>query len=242
MNKIKILVVEDELITATHIATVLKEKGYDVPPPIVKGEDVPAIAAIEKPNVIIMDINLAGKLNGIETAKIITSTSNTPIIFLTANADDATFEKSKSALPYAFISKPFKAEELLRTVEVIINLPIAQFPPQDLSAKPSRNEKSIFVTSRNKKVKIDTDKILYILADRNYCTVVTNSKEYVLSMSLGVFEKKVHLDTLIRVHRSYLVNLTAVDSLDEHYVFIGQKSIPIGKSYKNLLRTKIKIL
>jgi len=66
-----------------------------------------------------MDIQLAGQLDGIETAKIVAETTKIPIIFMTANVDDKTFEKSKEAFPYAFLSKPFKSDELVRTIELI---------------------------------------------------------------------------------------------------------------------------
>lgn len=242
MEEYKVLVVEDELITATHIAAVLTEQGYVVPEPIIKGEDVPVLAAKEKPDVILMDINLAGKLDGVETARILTSTMNVPIIFLTSNSDEKTFEESKSALPHAFLTKPFKAEELIRTIEVVINRHKNHTQEQNGTPSNKSDERSIFVPSKNKKVKIHIDNIQYVVADRNYCTVVTTSKEYVLSMSLGAFEKKIPAEAFTRVHRSYLINLDAVDSLDDHYVFIGQKTIPIGNSYKKMLQSKIRIV
>ena len=241
MTKKKILVVEDELITATHIVSVLEEKGYTVLEPLIKGEDVPAVVAKEKPNAIIMDINLAGKLNGVETARIISSTTDVPIIFLTSNSDEKTFEESKSALPHAFLTKPFKTEELLRTIDVVITRHQSQ-PAKSNDESLKSGDKSIFVTSKNKKVKIHIENIKYVVADRNYCTVVTTGKEYVLSMSLGAFEKKIPYEVFTRIHRSYLINLDAVDSLDDHYVFIGQKSIPIGNSYKKMLQSKIRIV
>ncbi len=241
MTKTKILVVEDELITATHITSVLEEKGYEVPEPIIKGEEVPEIVAKEKPDAIIMDINLAGKLDGVETARIISGTTDIPIIFLTSNSDEQTFEESKTALPHAFLTKPFKSEELLRTIDVVINRHQSH-SPQESSSVSITEDKSIFVTSKNKKVKIHIENIKYVVADRNYCTVVTTSKEYVLSMSLGVFEKKIPSESFTRIHRSYLINLEAVDSLDDHHVFIGQKSIPIGNSYKKMLQSKIRIV
>lgn len=117
---IKILLVEDELIIAEHISNELQKYGFIILEILTRGEDALEFLAKIKPDLIIMDIQLSGQLNGIETAKIILDTCNIPVIFLTANIDDATFEKSRLAAPYAFIGKPFKSKELVRTIWIVM--------------------------------------------------------------------------------------------------------------------------
>ena len=242
MSKGKILIVEDELLTATHIQQILEDNQYEVLEPQIKGEKVPGIVAQERPDAVIMDIQLAGNLDGLETAKIISETSDVAIIFLTSNSDDSTFEKSKESSPYAFLSKPFKEEEILRTVDLVIG------KHQSASNKSAQNDEDIagaahvFVSTKDKKIRLHLDDVLYVQADRNYCTVYTHEKQHVLSSSLGAFQRKIPETTLTRIHRSYLVNMVHVDSLDDHYVFIKKKAIPIGKSYRKSLQSKIRTL
>uniref|UniRef100_UPI0040478FBF response regulator n=1 Tax=Mariniflexile sp. TaxID=1979402 RepID=UPI0040478FBF len=69
-------------------------------------------------DILLLDINLKGKIDGIETAQIMQKTYNIPIIYLTANADEAHFNRAKSTNPYAFISKPFKKLDLERAIEI----------------------------------------------------------------------------------------------------------------------------
>lgn len=238
----KILVVEDELIIGAHISTVLRENDYEVPEVVQRGEDVPGMIASEQPNLIIMDIQLAGQLDGIETAKIISQTSRIPVIFLTSNTDTATFERSKEAYPYAFLSKPFNQENLLRTIEVINNrLHYAE-------GKVNREDVAlelldrIFVKDKEKMVRINVADILYVNAERNYCSIVTAEKKYMLSVNLKTFESKASSASFVRIHRSYLVNLFKIDQLDDNYVFFNNESLPISKSYKKELTSKLKLI
>ncbi len=71
-------------------------------------------------DIVLLDIHLKGKIDGIETAKQIQQQSNVPIIYLTANADEATFNRAKTTRPAAFISKPFKQLDLQRAIELAI--------------------------------------------------------------------------------------------------------------------------
>ena len=222
--------------------TILRENNYEVLEVIQRGEDVPGVIAVEQPNLIIMDIQLAGQLDGIETAKIIAQTSRIPVIFLTSNTDTATFERSKEAYPYAFLSKPFNHENLLRTIEVINNR--LHF----VEGKVNREDVAlelldrIFVKDKDKMVRINVADILYVTADRNYSEIITADKKYVLSVSLKSFESKASSSSFVRIHRSHLVNLYKIEGLDEHYVFINKESLPISKSYKKELISKLKLI
>lgn len=239
---LKILIVEDELIIGAHLSTVLQDHGYEVLEVVSRGEDVPGIISTEQPNLIIMDIQLAGQLDGIETAKIIAQTSRIPVIFLTSNNDVATFEKSKEAYPYAFLSKPFNEDNLIRTIEIVNNrLHYAE-------GKVNREDVAlelldrIFVKDKDKMVRINVADILYVNADRNYCNIVTAEKTYILSVSLKTFEMKASSASFARIHRSYLVNLFKIDELDDNYVFINDESLPISKGYKKELTSKLKVI
>lgn len=119
-ERTKILLVEDELIIGEHISRKLEEHGYAVIDMITKGEDALAFLSRTEVDLVIMDIQLAGELDGIETAKLILSIHKIPVIFLTANADDLTFKKSILAAPYAFMRKPFKLKELTRNIQMVM--------------------------------------------------------------------------------------------------------------------------
>jgi two-component system, response regulator PdtaR len=121
MEQLNVMIVEDELITAEAIAVLLEKLNYK-PISIVKsGEE--ALSKIKDLNLdlILMDIILAGTLDGIEAAKIINNNYNIPIIFITAYGDKKTLDRAKLSEPYGYIVKPITNEEdLLPAIELAV--------------------------------------------------------------------------------------------------------------------------
>ena len=193
-NRIKILVVEDEMIIGAKISMQLTALGYEVTGILPRGEEAILHVQEHKPDIILLDINLKGKLDGIETAEQIQQQNNIPIIYLTANADEATFNRAKHTKPSAFISKPFKQLDLQRAVELTISR-MAENENNSRSDVANGNEQSyilsdrIFVRHKDKMVKIMLADILYMEADRNYSRIFTSDKAYVLSITLKTIEQ-----------------------------------------------------
>lgn len=116
----KILIVEDEAITAMDLCTTLQQLGYEVVASVTSGEQ--AIEAAEKfePELILMDIVLQGKIDGTQAAAYICSHQNIPIIFLTAFNDEATIKRTKPIGPYGYVVKPFDAKTLHMEIELAL--------------------------------------------------------------------------------------------------------------------------
>jgi light-regulated signal transduction histidine kinase (bacteriophytochrome) len=113
-----ILIVEDEAIVAESIASKLRRFGYDVEGPVGTGEEAIILAGEMRPDVILMDIHLAGKVDGIEAASEIAEKFHIPVIFLTAYADDQTLERAKEAKPFGYLIKPFRERDLHATIRM----------------------------------------------------------------------------------------------------------------------------
>lgn len=111
-NKYKILVVEDENIVAADIKMTLKRLNYFVTSTVDNGEDAVTKAALEKPDLILMDITLKGNLDGIEAAKMIMSQHGIPVIYLSALNDEKTMDRALSTKPCGYLIKPFAPVEL----------------------------------------------------------------------------------------------------------------------------------
>jgi len=112
MTKLKILVVEDEIIIAKDLQYILIDLGYNVPYIVSSGEEAIKIAKAIKPDLTIMDIKLSGELDGIEAAMQIHKSLDIPTIFLTAYNDLETSERLKEAEPSGYITKPVDGIEL----------------------------------------------------------------------------------------------------------------------------------
>ncbi|MHB8929679.1 MAG: hybrid sensor histidine kinase/response regulator [Melioribacteraceae bacterium] len=119
-KKHKILIVEDETIIAMELSHRLTRIGYDVVAAVTSGKEAIKETVELLPDLILMDIHINGSLDGIETARIINSAQDIPIIYLTAFSDDKTLERAKLTEPYGFLIKPFEERELETTIEVAL--------------------------------------------------------------------------------------------------------------------------
>jgi DNA-binding LytR/AlgR family response regulator len=244
-QKTKILIVEDEMIIAANISLQLTTLGYEVTGIIPRGEEALLHMEQQQPDILLLDINLKGSIDGIETAQIMQKTFNIPIIYLTANADEVNFNKAKSTNPYAFISKPFKKLDLERAIELTINRiksEKAKVIPAIEKTDPFILSDSIFVRHLEKMVRVDIKDILYIEAERNYCRIYSKLKEYLLVMTLKDLDEKLPQKHFIRVHRSFIVNLSQIDELATSHIVIGKKAIPVSKALKEELLNRLQTI
>lgn len=115
----KILIVEDEAIIAMLIEQVLLSAGYDVCGKVMSGLEAIEAAKSLCPDMIIMDIKITGDMDGIDAARAINSTSDVPIIFISAYADEMTKEKASAVIHYGFFKKPFERNVLMKAIEDI---------------------------------------------------------------------------------------------------------------------------
>jgi len=118
ITKKHILVVEDEIITAMDIQNRMVNLGYYVPAIVCSGEEAIIKVKENKPDLVLMDINLNGNIDGIEATSKIHSFSDIPVIYITADSDEKTLERAKITEPYAYIVKPFKNRELQINLEI----------------------------------------------------------------------------------------------------------------------------
>lgn len=244
MNKNNtILIVEDEMIIAANISLQLTHLGYEVTGIIPRAEEVLPHIRLHVPDILLLDINLKGDIDGIQLVHLIQKEFKIPIIYLTANSDETNFNRAKETNPYAFISKPFKKLDLQRAIELTIiriqnenetekSIPIDNYVPFVLSD-------CIFVRSHNKMVKVCINDILFIEAERNYCKIHCKDKEHLLVTTLKDLEEKLTSNNLLRIHRSFIVNLSHIDEIAMSHVVIAKKAIPLSAELKKQLLQRI---
>jgi DNA-binding LytR/AlgR family response regulator len=250
MSAVKILIVEDEMIIAADISMMLESIGYEITGIIPRGED--ALKSIEhtSPDLVLMDINLKGALDGVETSRFIFERHQIPVIFLTANTDDATFARAKATRPYAFISKPFQPADLQRAIELALARLAEEHSSQSLLHLNDNAEEAyiladrIFVRHKGKMTKILLQDILYAEADRSYCKIFTSEAEYLMSVSLGNLEEKLRADNFLRIHRSCIINLHKIETISDDwgYISIGTQTLAVSRSCKDELVRRLNII
>lgn len=121
MNSEKILLVEDEWVVAEQISSNLKQFGYDVCSTVSTGDDAIRMVETERPNLILMDIVLKGKIDGIEAAEQIALQSDIPVIYLTSYTKPEYIERAKQTKPFGYLVKPFKEQDLYSNIEMALH-------------------------------------------------------------------------------------------------------------------------
>ena len=116
----RILIVEDERITAEDLEEVLKDLGYEVSAVVSSGEEAIREAERNRPDLVLMDIRIRGKMDGTEAARLLRERFDVPVVYLTAHADRDTLDRAKQSRPLGYIVKPFHEAELHASVEMAL--------------------------------------------------------------------------------------------------------------------------
>lgn len=255
MTKANVLVVEDEFIVSKDIQSSLKKLGYNVIGAAPSGEKALEILAENTPDIVLMDIMLKGEMNGIETAEIVRNQYAIPVIYLTAYADESTLSKAKVTEPYGYILKPFKEIDLHTSIEMALYKHKKEqevekerdmlYSLVENKEKEAANQLDfIFVKSNSKLVKLKASDIYFIEALKDYVVINTGDARYTIHSTMKDIETKLGGDQFIRVHRSFIVRLDKIASIDFPNLQLenDRKLIPIGGSYRDDLTNRIKTI
>lgn len=271
-HTINILIVEDEQLIALELAAGLERDGYRIAGIADTFEEARAIFSREFIDIVLMDIHIRGKVDGVDTAAELMRIRPVPVVYLSALTDPRTVERVKGTHPAAFLSKPYS----MPNVRIAIELALANFAvargaahgdgssgggaavvqmgggsPGDgfrgdgagatSGVGPAAGadkemilqlEDSIFVKNNVQFVKIALQDILYLEADNNYVQLYTSERKFALRVSLGQLLEKIQFKKLVRIHRSYAVNIDRMSSFSDGEVWIGKLSLPLGRNYR----------
>lgn len=251
MERIKVVVVEDEFVIAEDIRMQLERAGYQVVAAFDAGEAALAYVLKDPPDVLLVDIRLAGVMDGVQLVEKIISTVPLPVVYITANSDSSTYERARRTKPHSFLVKPFSTANLLASVDLALlnfsnqkgaeSASRADPPPADTDNQFLANQ-CLFIRTQGKYRKVNCDDLLFVEAAGSYVHIQTKSERYTLSQNLTTFQKKTPLSTLVRIHRSYIVNLSKVDSFEDSNVFIQNHKIPLSENYKADFMSKVHLL
>jgi len=247
-QSISVLIVEDEIIIATRIGHHLEQFGYVVAGILPRGEQAVLHCRKDPPDILLLDINLKGNLDGIETARVLEKEGiHIPTIYLTANTDPATFERARNTRPHAFLGKPYDQTELHRAISLAVQRHDAPAAAPEKAAPPPPDGSQllsdrIFVRHKDHMVKVFLKDIQYVAAERAYCHIYAEDTEYLLSIPMGKLADQLPSADFLRVHRSYLVNLRQIDMVADDHLVVGRKAIPVSKEQRSELLRRVNLV
>jgi DNA-binding LytR/AlgR family response regulator len=245
-NNLRILIVEDEFITLDLLKDYVIELGYHVSGDAINAEE--AISFLEKneTDLVLLDINLSKKKDGIWIAEQINTKYKIPFIFISAYSDAETIKKAAFWHPSAYLVKPVKKIDIYTAIEVAIKNYTKFLPNNSIENKTEEhelihNEQHLFIKINSSYKKIIFSEILYFESFKNYIELHLQNEKIIVRNTLHGFLKTIPNNIFIQVHRSFVVNKNFITEIKLNSIIILESEIPIGNKNKENLLSSLKI-
>ncbi len=241
MNPLKILIVEDELITAMDLRETLEVAGHQVTSIARNYQE--ALKALDRqlPDLALIDIKLDGSAgDGITTARELVRQHPMPIIYLTANSEPQMFQSARETRPAAYLLKPFRHDELKLQIE------LAYYNFQLKSTNDADVPLYVYWPVRDGYEKIDLKEVLYLEANGAYTKayLMKRKEPYQISTNLSHLAHYFLAPNFYRLSRSLLINLDHLERLEHNHVYLAnyRPAIQIPASGRKELMKKLTVV
>ena len=241
---IRILIVEDNVIIADDMQSMLEEIGYEIVDNVIVYEQAERVLKAEQVDLVLIDIILASDKTGIDLGKHIRENYDIPFIFVTSNSDRATVENAKTVKPNGYLVKPFEQQDLYTSIEIALSnftydtaksSSEGSMSDDDVPMSNSVLKDSIFVKKQHLYYRIQFGDIQFIKADNVYLEVNTVDKKFLVRSPLKDYLEKLPKKKFYRAHKSYIVNVDHIDAINSKDVMINNNLIPISKDFKEFI-------
>ncbi len=263
-QELNVLIVEDDVSFSLELEMLVDEIGYNVLAVVDNSAEALEVIYADQPDLILMDIDIKGKLSGLDIAKKITALK-IPIIFITSYKDEETYEESQKTTAIGYLVKPIQKITLKTSIELALRTlsqteddgesvteqkAVTQEPVMATPAGvPQGNEdfilkRSFFLKKNNLLIKVPFNEIQYVKSSGDYCVIHTENGKFVPKITMSKMEKSLSKDQFIRVHKSFLISIRGIEqiALTQNRVFVAGESIPVGRAYKKDLVSKLNLL
>ncbi len=226
--KNKIYIVEDQAISRFALIEILEQNGYNV---------VGSAASADKAwddlknleiDAALLDVNLAGELDGVWLAQKIRKNKDMPIFFLSAYGDNNTLERVASTNPNGYLMKPYNAPTLLTNLAIAIN----SFTRIRVSENKDQKPQYIFLKTNGKQTRVNVYDIRFVKSEGNYLEIEMVSGRLIVRDKLTDFIKNLPTTTFVQTHRRFVVNREKINAYNTDTLLVGKVSIPISKTFK----------
>jgi len=247
MDNINVLIIEDTPEQSDALSKVLLANKYNIVGVARSYAEALKLFYEHAVDIIVIDVFLDGKPEGItfaETINIIPNASK-PFVFLTSSQDRQIFERAKLTKPFSFLMKPFNELEILYALEMAVEKFYEQnnvFLSEDQDTVISND--FLFIKKKNALKKVAINDILYIEVEDRYCNIITEKEKFVILISLTKISDLLDKSKFIRTHRNTIVNLDKIEEIilaDNLIILKGNHKINLSDTYKDFIK-KMNIL
>lgn len=242
MDQINVLIIEDTVEQSDALSKVLIANNYNIVG--IARNYTEALTLFYKNiiDIIIIDVFLDGKPDGITFAETITIVPNgsKPFVFLTSSQDRQIFERAKLTKPFSFLMKPFNELEILYAIEMAVEKFYAQ-PNIFLSEEQDTviSQDYLFIKKKKSLKKVALTDILFIEVEDRYCNIITEKEKFVILISLTKILELLNKNKFTQTHRNFIVNIEKIEEIilaDNLIILKGNHKINLSDTYKDFLK------
>lgn len=233
--QLKLLIVEDSVSYAIELEQLASDIGYSVMGSVDNSAEALDIIFSDQPDIILMDINIKGRLSGIDIAMRIQHL-NIPVLYITSFNDQETYEKALESNLVGYVVKPVDKLTLATSLKLLVQ---NMFVDKQLIQKPKIVKKEgtnfIFFMKNNVYHKVSINDIAFVKSENNYCNFILNNKDsYLLRITLNEVDDLLKHYKFIRCHRQYIINQEKIEKVNiaMNTIEAGGQSIPFSRSKK----------
>lgn len=235
----KIVIVENDIPLAAKLSLKLNRLGYKITGIFSRAIDAMSFIEQELPDIILLDEKLKGQLNGMESSRKLVEKNSTSIIYFNKNLKNSANLIQKSIAFQINGKKELLKKEITNSYKRIRDNSKTK---SDLKNQKYTLKDRIFVRYQDSMVKISIDDIQYIEADRNYCRIYSKDRRYLLVSTLKEVDKKLPEKRFLRIHRSYIVNLSHIDEIGGTHLVVASRSLPLSKKMRTELFKHLQVI
>lgn len=239
MNKVKVLIVEDELIIAANLRQILLDLGYAVTALATDDKETYAAIAAERPDIVLLDIQLARGVSGIEIGRALRARYGLPFVYVTSHADAATVSQAKATVPNGYLVKPFDRGDVYAAIEVALVNFVRQAVPAATAEGGLPIAEHLVVKDGRRMIKLRVSEILFVQADGNYLEIRLPDRKYLVRATLKSFLTQLPADRFCKVHKSWVVNLAHAHLLEKDQLHVGDFIVPVYRNYLDTVRVRM---
>lgn len=242
MDNINVLIIEDTPEQSDALIKVLLENNYTIAGVARNFTDALKLFYEKTVDIIVIDVFLDGKPDGITFAESINIIPNAskPFVFLTSSQDRQIFERAKLTKPFSFLMKPFNELEILYAIEMAVEKFYDQtnvFLSEEQDTVISND--FLFIKKKNTLKKVALNDILYIEVEERYCNIITEKEKFVILISLTKISDLLDKNKFIKTHRNTIVNSEKIEEIilaDNLIILKGSHKITLSDTYKDFIK------
>lgn len=244
MDALQIIIVEDNLSYAVELEMLVEDIGYEVAGRADNSSEALELIFTIAPDLIMMDIDIKGGMSGVEVGEKINHL-NIPILYITSFKDEAYYEKALKSNLAGYLVKPISKIELRSAIHLAMKNAALGHPKMSAEDDDFILRNALFFRKKEQYCRVDFSEILYIESGDKYCMAYTvDGTSFLARLSMNQMEALLPEELFMRVHRSYIIALEHVRSVNffEGEVKVGTNSLPLSRDKSKQLREQIQWL